>query len=132
MSELYVFVGEKRSDTAIRRGWTWLDGHLAARTLHRALKNVGLDPQWHVYMNLFRDGDGYELVLFEVDMLRSLAGQGYTVVGMGRRVQAELERLGIEHRKLVHPAARGSIRASAEYDRHVAFVLGAPVALGGR
>ena len=56
--------------------------------------------------------------------MRSLADEGLPIVGMGRLVQRTLERAGVPHLRLVHPAARGAIRARAAYQAHVAAVLG--------
>jgi hypothetical protein len=53
-----LFVGERRSATAIRMGVTWGDGRVCAGTLHAALATVGIDardPERVWFMNLWRD-----------------------------------------------------------------------------
>lgn len=123
----FVFVGQRRSALAIARGLTWEDGHLSAKTLHDGLRALGLDPGAQVYLNLFPD-DGPSVVDPDaLERVRSLAARGMIVVGMGRIVQAALDRAGVIHRGLVHPAARGAIRARSTYRAHLARVLGIEV-----
>jgi hypothetical protein len=55
-------------------------------------------------------------------VLRAVA-RGLTVVAMGKKVQVELERRGIAHAAIVHPAARGRIREKSRYAAHVQEVL---------
>ena len=50
-----VFIGECRSLTAIRKGWSWADGRLAAKPLFEALEAMKLDPANHEFYNLFHD-----------------------------------------------------------------------------
>jgi hypothetical protein len=50
-----IFVGECRSLTAQRRGWTWRDGRLAAKPLFEALTAMGINPTLHEFMNLWTD-----------------------------------------------------------------------------
>jgi hypothetical protein len=57
--------------------------------------------------------------------VRALAGEGVVVVAMGCKVQRALDRAGLVHRPLIHPATRGAIRTRAVYQAHVAAVLGA-------
>lgn len=118
----FVFVGEQRSPTAIRRGWTWKDGRLAAKTLHEALRAAGIEPARQVYVNLWSDGG--ELNLDVVAELLVLDRARLTLVALGRRVADNLARFGVSHVEMVHPAARGSIRRSERYQAHVASVLG--------
>ena len=101
--ERYVFVGEERSELARTKGWRWEDGRLAAKQLFDALRVNGIEPTDQVYVNIF-EGD-------EIP-------EG-TVVGMGRRVQAELDKRGIEHKSIIHPAARGKIRNKELYAKHI-------------
>ncbi|MDG6910292.1 MAG: hypothetical protein JRN08_07980 [Nitrososphaerota archaeon] len=118
-----VFVGERRSRKAIEIGGCWENGRLAAKTLHDALRAAGLHPESQTFLNLFPD-DGpspSESVLLR---LREFHGQGVTIVGMGQVVQRALTRVEIPHVPMVHPAARGRIRARALYYAHVARVLG--------
>lgn len=120
----FAFVGEKRSDLAIKMGVRWEDGRLAAKTLHEALRAVGLNPLRQTYLNIFVDGAGYVVDPTSTARLLELQSQGVELVAMGRRVQHELDRLSLRYRSLVHPAARGKIRAKPLYLQHVADVLG--------
>jgi hypothetical protein len=99
-------------------GVTWRDGRLAAKQLFDALRAAGVDPAAHRYENLF-EGDRRLLAR----RLRRAVRAGHTVVAMGRKVQAGLAELGIPHLALIHPAARGTIRAKQAYGAHVAWVL---------
>ncbi len=120
----YVFVGEKRSRRAIALGASWTDGRLCAKTLHAALRAVGLDPRSQLYLNLYHDGDGWSVNPAALARLRSLVRTGVVIVGLGRRVQAALRRTGLPHRSLTHPAARGAIRGRAVNQARVAMALG--------
>lgn len=125
MSRGYVFVGEQRSRRAIDMGAHWTDGRLCARTLHEALRCTGLDPARAVFLNLFHDPPAERLPCPNaLAAVRSLAAAGFCVVALGRRVQAALRRAGVLHLAMVHPAARGRVRARAAYRSHVADVLG--------
>jgi hypothetical protein len=119
-----VFVGERRSRRAIRLGVRWEDGRLAGRTLHAALRAAGLDPEVQIYRNVYRDDAPRAIDPAVLAELQALAAAGRLVVGMGRPAQAVLDRAGIPHLRLIHPAARGAIRAGAAYRAHVAAVLG--------
>lgn len=99
-------------------GVTWRDGRLAAKQLFDALRAAGVDPAAQRYENLF-EGDRRLLAR----RLRRAAGGGRVVVALGRKVQAGLAELGIPHLALIHPAARGRIRAKRAYAAHVAEVL---------
>jgi hypothetical protein len=126
MNGARVFVGEKRSDRAVSMGVTWADGRLAAKTLFAALREAGIDPDAQHFVNLFEDSPDYRLDAGAVERLRFLAASGHELVGMGRRVQRALARLGLAHTKLIHPAARGEIRATDRYRRHVRDALRCP------
>jgi protein-tyrosine-phosphatase len=103
-----LFVGEERSETAKKRGWTWETGHLAAKQLFDALKANGINPEEHKYTNIFEE----ELPEAEV------------IVGMGKKVQKELVKRGIVYIGIVHPAARGKIRKKENYINHIKETLG--------
>ena len=120
----FVFVGERRSPRALALGVRWEDGRLCARTLHAALRAAGLDPERQTYLNVFSDDEPGAINPAAVTRLRALADAGAALVGMGRRVQVALRSAGLPHRPLIHPAARGAIRARAAYRAHVAAVLG--------
>lgn len=126
-----LFVGEHRSQAALRLGVRWEDGRLAARTLHAALRSAGLDPAAQVYANLFADpapGNGAAPFVVAESVraqLHAAAALGVPLVALGRRVEAALARDGLPHRALIHPAARGAIRRRDRYQAHVAAVLAA-------
>jgi hypothetical protein len=119
----YVFVGEKRSHRAIAMNVTWADGRLSAKTLQDALRQMDVDPDMQVYVNLFLDGEGWRVDITALSRARSLHESGTQVVALGRRVQRLLAREGVRHLGLVHPAARGTIRTRDRYRAHVASVL---------
>jgi hypothetical protein len=123
----YLFVGERPSRRAVRIGATWHNGRLAACTLWRALEAAGLDPQDQDYLNVWMDAEpGAHDAMHEESaraIIRIFAAGGVTIVGMGAVVGAWLDRQGIAHRKLIHPAARGAIRRRDRYQEHVAAVL---------
>ena len=122
-SRRYVFVGQCRSERAIRMGVHWEDGRLAGKTLHDALRSAGLDPLEQTYLNLYRDDDPQVIDLAALTQVRALADAGAVIVGLGKVVQAALARADLAHLPLVHPAARGTIRARSAYRDHVASVL---------
>jgi hypothetical protein len=93
----FVFVGEKRSERAIKLGARWEDGRLSGKTLFDALRAVGLEPREHAYVNLFRDGTGRRLERAALRRVRELAAAGVLVVGMGCKVQTGLDRAGVGH-----------------------------------
>ncbi|MBS1722475.1 MAG: hypothetical protein JSS66_05650 [Armatimonadetes bacterium] len=115
----FLFIGERRSNTAIRMGVTWTDGRLCASTLFDALSRVGVDPSRQRFMNAFTDSGQVDLAT-----VRTAAEAQEVVVGLGLKAQRVLEEHGIEHVKLVHPAARGKIRLKDNYRRHVVETLG--------
>lgn len=138
-----IFIGECRSLTAIRNGWSWEDGRLAAKPLFEALVAMGLDPAAQEYANLFEDpsptsrrsrkrtttkvceGIVSGLLVLETAIQDE---DRAVIVALGQRVSRELAARGIEHVALVHPAARGRIRKRARYIRHVAERLAGSVA----
>jgi hypothetical protein len=122
----FVFVGERRSGRAIQMGVRWEHGRLCPRTLHAALRAIGLDPEEQRYVNLYSDAEPPALDAAVVARLRALAAEGVEIIALGRIVHCALERAGVAHRRLIHPAARGAIRARAAYQAHVASVLGGP------
>lgn len=50
---LFLFVGERPSDRAVRMGVTWGDGALAGATLFDALRSLEVDPSRQSYRNLY-------------------------------------------------------------------------------
>lgn len=112
-----IFVGERRSPTARRKGWRWQDGRLAAKQLFDALRACGYDPARQEFVNAFEPG--------AVEKIQRGLRDGHTlVVGMGQLAQDWLTRSHIPHLSLVHPAARGAIRKKERYIEHVRLVLG--------
>lgn len=127
-----IFIGERPSATAYRRGWTWHDGRLAAKTLFGALDASGIDRRECGFVNLFGDHPESRLDFTSeaearASVLASLQKAGVRIIAMGLRVAGILETLKIDHVRIVHPAARGAIRANALYAAHVADVLGRKV-----
>lgn len=120
-----IFVGENRSPTAIARGWTWKDGHLAARPLFEALRAHGLDPAAQTFVNLFVDGASWRANGHTTTRLRSTTA---TIVALGWKVSRGLASRGIAHVMITHPAARGRIRKRSRYIAHVRAVLASVVA----
>jgi hypothetical protein len=120
----YLFVGEKRSPTAIRMGVTWEDGRLCAKNLHEALVGAGIDPSEVTFANLWRDDGALDGNALYEWLPRATRWWGVTIVALGVKVQAVLEQHDIPHIKLCHPAARGSIRKRERYQAHVREVLG--------
>lgn len=131
MKRVITFIGECRSLTAIRNGWSWADGRLAAKPLFEALRAMGIDPSAQSYVNLFEDpplsGPPPSKPKIDHGTVASLrcCTQARIYVALGQRVSRELTRLKIKHVALVHPAARGRIRKRHRYHRHVKTTLGA-------
>lgn len=101
-----IFVGEKPSKTAKENGWTWEDGRLAAKQLFDCLEMIGVDPEEHSFVNLWTYSGVPKPFVVPAEE---------TIVGMGKIVQDELDKRGIEYIPIVHPAARGSIRKKENY-----------------
>jgi len=103
----FLFVGEERSNTAIKMGVTWKDKRLAAAHLSKAVEAIGLDWDSLTFRNVFEDN---------INDIKSFKG---IVVAMGRKVERELKKHQIEHEYIHHPAARGKIRIIENYKAHV-------------
>lgn len=110
-----LFVGEKRSKTAIEKDWTWEDGHLAAKQLFDALKSIGVGLAGLRFTNVFNDRGEPSFNPSEI--------QDSRVIAMGMLASKELDRLGVEHDTIIHPAARGKIRKKERYARHLSGVI---------
>jgi hypothetical protein len=125
MTRPLMFVGERRSPTAIRKGWKWEDGHLAAKPLFEALEAMGVDPAKQMFVNLWADPPlAPAITKVVITTLRAWSASGKPLVALGQRVSTELSRRGIDHVALVHPAARGAIRKRERYVAHVHEQLG--------
>ncbi|MGH2409912.1 MAG: hypothetical protein ACRDGS_06015, partial [Chloroflexota bacterium] len=96
-------------------GIRWEDGRLAAKTRHDASRAIGLDPKHAVYLNLVPDDGPWSVDPVARATVRTLVEAGFVIVGMGRRVQAALDRSGLPHLRPVHPAARGTIGSRDTY-----------------
>jgi len=103
-----LFVGEKRSNLAIKMGVTWEDGRLAAKQLFDALDYCGINPKEQEFCNWFERGGKSKV--------RNYKG---VVVGMGNKVSKALTKDGIKHLFIYHPATRGIIRTKMLYCKHV-------------
>jgi hypothetical protein len=111
MNNLFLFVGEKPSNLAIRKGWEWKDGRLAAKQLFDALEFCGINPVQQSFANWF---DG------EQNVVRKYKG---TIVAMGRKVERALIKENIPHLFIYHPATRGTVRRKELYCNHVKNAL---------
>lgn len=116
MSARFLFVGHEPSATARKRGWSWRDGHLAAKQLFDALHAVGIEPREQWFTNIVDDTC--------VPLCRHATITGLSVVAMGLVAHRFLAEHRIEHKLIVHPAARGAIRKKQRYAMHVAYELG--------
>ena len=117
MSLNILFVGEEPSETAKKKGWKWGDLHLSSKTLIEALDAADFPSQNAVFENLFIEGQIDKQALNRVRCGR------YPIVAMGRRVENALNRYGVIHTPMVHPAARGEIRKTENYQDHVREII---------
>lgn len=122
----FLFIGEKRSRRAIDMEVKWEHGRLCASTLFRALLACGIYPEHHSFRNLWYD-DG-EL---DPNTVRFARGAQPRVVALGRKVSCKLQKLGVAHVYLTHPAARGKIRTTRLYMEHVRRTLTGPLKIIG-
>lgn len=113
----YLFIGEKRSNLAIKMGYTWEQGRLAGKQLFNALKNANIDPKDVKFHNWFEHFDSPTIVQKYVKNL-------WTIVAMGNKVHQQLINHNIDHLHMIHPAARGKIRAKERYFAHLKETLG--------
>ncbi|SRR6266550_4602173 len=107
-----LFVGEKRSPTAIRRGFRWEHGRLAAKQLFDALDALSFPRESCVFANAYERGH-----------ITKIASHRGPIVAMGLKAQEKLAGLGIGFVPMIHPAARGKIRGKAAYKAHTRSVL---------
>ena len=103
----YLFVGERRSELAIKMGVTWVDKRLAAAQLVRAVEPIGIKWSECEFCNVFED---------DIKVIKDFKG---IVIGMGRKVEKELKKNKIPHEFIYHPATRGKIRKIENYQLHV-------------
>jgi len=108
----YLFVGEERSETAKRMNVTWVDKRLCAGHLFKALDFIGIDWNDCDFKNVYEDS---------IDEIRNFNG---IIIGMGRKVEKELKKFGIQHEFIYHPATRGTVRKIENYKNHVKERIG--------
>lgn len=108
----YLFVGERRSNTAIRMNVTWVDKRLCASHLSKAVENIGINWDECAFLNVFEN---------DIQEIRKFKG---TIVAMGRKVERELKKFGIQHEFIYHPATRGEVRNIEKYKNHVKERIG--------
>ena len=112
MIKKYLFVGEKRSETAKKMNVTWVNKRLCAGHLSKAVESLGIDWNECEFLNVFED---------DICDIKSFKG---VVIAMGRKVERELKRHQIEHEFIYHPATRGSVRIIENYKQHVREQIG--------
>jgi hypothetical protein len=121
---MFLFIGEKRSTTAIKMGWTWESGHLAARTLDAALEAAGVHLFEYCCMNILTDTGALDReVLRAIEHSLTKSRLQWHVIALGHTASTLLRRHGIPHVMMIHPAARGSIRKKGRYQAHVCTIL---------
>lgn len=108
----YLFVGERRSPTAIKMNVTWVDKRLCAGHLYKALDFIGINWNECEFKNVFEDN---------IEDIKKFNG---IIVGMGRKVEKELKKFNIKHEFIYHPATRGSVRNIERYKNHVKERIG--------
>jgi len=120
----FLFVGERPSQKAISMGVSWRDGRLAAKQLFDGLRKLKLDPEFHLYDNVFVPmTSGKESVCRNaIRRIRYHAQKGVVVVAMGQKVKKVLDGI-VPFKAIVHPAARGLIRKKSRYATHLKEVL---------
>ena len=116
----YLFVDERRSRRARLLNVTWEDLARCSKTLHDALSAAGITGDIR-FINLWDDRDVWQnsLLLFAKHSHK----QGWVIIGLGKKVQAQLTHAYIPHRAMIHPAASGALRERARYHAHVRAVL---------
>ena len=113
-----LFIGEEQSATAKKMGWEWGSNHLCSKTLMEALAGCDdFDSKNANFINIFKDGE------LNSEALHFIRNWNAPVVGMGRKVQKALKKAGLNHWEMIHPAARGKIRAKENYAAHVKDVM---------
>ena len=121
-----LFIGQERSRLAQERGVYWEDEAQCANQLFRALRANAIDPNKCAFLNLFTDeSDGKKLGDKNIDQksLNKIKTWKGKRVGMGTMVSQKLTQLKIDHTKIIHPSARGKIRAKAVYIQHIRETL---------
>jgi len=113
-----LFIGEEQSPTAKKMGWEWGSNHLCSKTLMEALDTCEeFDKSNANFINLFKDGELNREALHFIREWKS------PCVAMGQKVQNALKKEGLHPWEMIHPAARGKIRAKENYAAHVRDVI---------
>jgi len=116
---MIYFIGEKRSEQAIRNNWHWDDNVSTARFLLDCLANIGIHQSNIIFYNLWSD-DG----ILQKEVISELQSNSIPIVGMGKIVCDELDKYEISHMSIIHPAARGKIRKKELYTQHLQDKVG--------
>jgi hypothetical protein len=117
-----LFVGQERSKLAQERGVYWEDEAQCANQLFRALRANNINPQKCSFVNLFTDeSDGKPVGQKTINKkgLNKIQEWKGQIIGMGNIVAEKLISLKISHIPIVHPSARGKIRAKELYIQHI-------------
>jgi bifunctional DNA-binding transcriptional regulator/antitoxin component of YhaV-PrlF toxin-antitoxin module len=128
----YLFVGEKRSELAIKMNVSWVDGRLSAKQLFDALDACGIPRKKCNFLNWWPDRVPHARTFSEVcprQHIRQInnynreggwgSGDIVQIVAMGSKVQKAMSKEGIDFIPIVHPAARGTIRKKENYAEHI-------------
>jgi hypothetical protein len=125
----FLFVGERPSPRAEKIGATWQNGRLAGKTLRDALVALNIPPDEQEYCNLYKTAEkSISDSLLANATIREIIEPAYrqrglVIVGMGQIVCRVLNQYGIPHLQIIHPAARGYIRATDRYQAHIAEMI---------
>ena len=114
-----LFVGEEPSKTALERAWKWGDDHLCSKTLLEALDAADFPRNQANFENIFEEG------VIKKEIIRKVRVRGMTkpIVAMGRKVENALNKHGVAHIPMIHPAARGENRGKELYQSHVKDII---------
>jgi hypothetical protein len=124
VSKRFLFIGEKPSPMADTKDRVWADGGLAAKQLFDGLRANDIDPEKCVFFNLFGDNadadERVHVITPRGQIITAIArANRLEIVAMGNKVANYLRSLQIDHRAIVHPAARGTIRGKDVYAAHI-------------
>jgi hypothetical protein len=108
----YLFIGEKRSERAIKMNVTWVDKRLAASHLSKAVEAIGISWDECDFKNVFED------------KIEDIMSSKCIIIAMGRKVEKELKKHQIQHEFIYHPATRGAVRNIQKYKDHVKEKIG--------
>ena len=114
-----LFIGEEPSKTATEKAWKWGDMHLCSKTLLEAFDAAGFPHNQANFENIFENGEVKKEVVRKV----RVRAMSKPVVAMGKKVQKVLNSHGIPHIPMIHPAARGEIRKTENFQAHVQEVI---------